>query len=60
MRRYYVARKGDQIVIAQLDEQGASYLHKEGYELANQPFDTKEQADAEKQAWLERLKKLQR
>jgi hypothetical protein len=59
MRRYYVARKGDQIIIAQLAEEGALYLHKEGYELANEPFDTREQTDAEKQAWRERLKKLQ-
>jgi hypothetical protein len=58
MQRYYVARKDKEIVIAHLDAQGASYLHERGYELANRPFDTKEEAEAEKRAWLERLEKL--
>jgi hypothetical protein len=33
MRRFYVARKGEEIVIAHIDEQGAVYLHEKGYEL---------------------------
>lgn len=54
MRRYYVARKGKEIVIAHLDSQGALYLDEHGYELASRSYDTKEEAQAEKLAWLKR------
>jgi hypothetical protein len=58
MQRFYVARKGDDIIIAHIDEQGAVYLHdKQGYELANKPFNTREEAAIEKRLWSERLKK---
>ena len=52
-----MARKGDEIIIAHLDEQGAVYLHQRGYELANRPFDTRDEANAEKKLWAERLKR---
>jgi hypothetical protein len=57
MQQFYVARKGDEIVIAHLDDHGAVYLHERGYELANRPFDTRKEAEAEKKLWFERLKK---
>jgi FAD/FMN-containing dehydrogenase len=57
MQRYYVARKGSDVIMAYLDEHGALYLHEKGYELAKRPFDTREEAEAEKRAWLEELKK---
>jgi hypothetical protein len=57
MQRFYVARKGDEIVIAHLAEQGAVYLHQRGYELANRPFDTMDEATAEKKLWSEQLKR---
>jgi hypothetical protein len=57
MRRYYVARKDSEVIIAHLDEHGALYLHEKGYELAKRPLDTREEAEAEKRAWVEELKK---
>jgi hypothetical protein len=54
-KRWYIYREGDHISLDHLDQAGALLLHQKGYELGPFPFDDKDEAVLEAEAWRKRL-----
>ncbi len=54
---FYVMRRGQKLVIAQIDELTAAKKYQEGWELWRRPLDTRAEAERAKQEWLEILRK---
>ena len=55
---FFLYRDGDDVKMAEGDDQVGSHLHDQGYELFSRPLFTTEEAATEERAWQERVDKM--